>query len=36
MPQGRRKVPFSGKAKKAQLQSKKKQKKPLEFAGEKG
>jgi hypothetical protein len=36
MPQGRRKVPFSGKAKKAQLQSKKKQKKPLEVAGEKG
>lgn len=36
MPQGRRKVPFSGKAKKAQLQSKKKQKKPLKVAGEKG
>jgi hypothetical protein len=36
MPQGRRKVPFSGKAKKAQLQSKKKQKKPLEVAVEKG
>lgn len=36
MPQGRRKVPFSGKAKKAQLQSKKKQKQPLEVAGEKG
>ena len=36
MPQGRRKVPFSGKAKKAQLQSKKMQKKPLEVAGEKG
>jgi ribosome biogenesis GTPase A len=35
MPQGRRKVPFSGKAKKAQLQSKKKQK-PLEVAREKG
>lgn len=36
MPQGRRKVPFSGKAKKAQLQSKKQQKKPLEVASEKG
>jgi hypothetical protein len=36
MPQGRRKVPFSGKAKKAQLQTKKQQKKALEGSGENG
>lgn len=36
MPQGRRKVPFSGKAKKAQLQSKKKHNKLLEVGSEKG
>jgi hypothetical protein len=36
MPQGRRKVPFSGKAKKEQLQAKKQKKKPLEVSGENG
>ncbi|XP_069669915.1 guanine nucleotide-binding protein-like 1 isoform X1 [Periplaneta americana] len=36
MPQGRRKVPFSGKAKKAQLQAKKQQRQPVEGSGERG